>query len=223
MDYRLNFFFVWRHFDTLLEGLRLSLEITGLTILIGLIGGFIVALLRMSRVRLLAWPATAFIEFFRCTPMLVQIVWVFYCLPILFGLAISPFASALLALSLNLTAFNAEAYRAAIQAIPRAHLDAGVALGLSAFQRIRTIILPQAMRLAAPVLMTNGVGCFQQSALVSIVAIADLMYQGKLLATQTYRPIETLTTVALLYFAIAFPISQAVKWVEDRLAAKIGG
>jgi polar amino acid transport system permease protein len=223
MDYKLNFFFVWRHFDTLLEGLLLSLEITGLTILIGLVGGFLVALLRMSPVRLLSWPATAFIEFFRCTPMLVQIVWVFYCLPILFGVALSPFASALLALSLNLTAFNAEAYRAAIQAIPHAHLDAGVALGLSWFQRVRTIVLPQALRLAVPVLMTNGIGCFQQSALVSIVAIADLMYQGKLLATQTYRPIETLTTVALLYFAIAFPIGQAVKWVEDRLAARIGG
>ena len=223
MDYHLNFFFVWRHFDLLLEGLRLSLEITGLTILIGLALGFVVALMRMSRLRLIAWPATAFIEFFRCTPMLVQIVWVFYCLPILFGLAFSPFESALLALSLNLTAFNAEAYRAAIQAIPHAHLDAGVALGLSPFQRVRTIILPQAIRMAVPVLMTNGIGAFQQSALVSIVAIADLMYQGKLLATQTYRPIETLTTVAFLYFAIAFPIGQAVKLVEDRLAAKIGG
>jgi len=223
MNYQLNFFFVWRHFDTLLEGLKVSLEITGLTILIGLAAGFVVALMRMSRLRLLAWPATAFIEFFRCTPMLVQIVWVFYCLPIVVGLAIDPFESALLALSLNLTAFNAEAYRAAIQAIPRAHLDAGVALGLSPFQRVRTIILPQALRMAVPVLMTNGIGAFQQSALVSIVAIADLMYQGKLLATQTYRPIETLTTVAFLYFAIAFPIAQAVKLVEDRLAAKIGG
>jgi polar amino acid transport system permease protein len=223
MNYQLNFFFVWRHFGMLLDGLRVSLEITGLTILIGLAAGFVVALMRMSRLRLLAWPATAFIEFFRCTPMLVQIVWVFYCLPILFGLAIDPFESALLALSLNLTAFNAEAYRAAIQAIPRAHLDAGVALGLSPFQRVRTIILPQAIRMAVPVLMTNGIGTFQQSALVSLVAIADLMYEGKLLATQTYRPIETLTTVAFLYFAIAFPIAQAVKLVEDRLAAKIGG
>lgn len=223
MNYQLNFFFVWRHFGMLLDGLRVSLEITGLTILIGLAAGFVVALMRMSRLRLLAWPATAFIEFFRCTPMLVQIVWVFYCLPILFGLAIDPFESALLALSLNLTAFNAEAYRAAIQAIPHAHLDAGVALGLSPFQRVRTIILPQAIRMAVPVLMTNGIGTFQQSALVSIVAIADLMYEGKLLATQTYRPIETLTTVAFLYFAIAFPIAQVVKLVEDRLAAKIGG
>ena len=223
MDYNLNFFFVWQHFDTLLEGLLLSLQITGLSVVIGLVAGFLVALLRLSPLRLLSWPATAFIEFFRCTPMLVQIVWVFYCLPILFGLAIGPFESALLALSLNLTAFNAEAYRAAIQAIPRAHLDAAVALGLSPLDRIRHIVLPQAIRTAVPVLMTNAIGTFQQSALVSVIAIADLMYQGKLLATQTYRPIETLTTVAFLYFAIAFPIAQSVKRVEDRLAAKIGG
>ena len=88
--------------------------------------------------------------------MLVQIVWVFYCLPILFGLAIGPFESALLALSLNLTAFNAEAYRAAIQAIPRAHLDAAVALGLSPLDRIRHIVLPQAIRTAVPVLLPTA-------------------------------------------------------------------
>ncbi len=223
MSYELNFFFVWRNLEMLLEGLALSLQLTGLSIAIGLTAGFVVALLRMSPLRLLSIPATAFIEFFRCTPMLVQLIWVFYCLPILFDWSIGPFASALLALGLNTAAFNAEAYRAAIQAIPRAHLDAGVALGLSHLQRIRYIVLPQSFRMAAPVLMTNGVGIFQQSALVSVIAIADLMYQGKLLATQTYRPIETLTTVALLYFVIAFPVTQTVKWVEDRLAAKIGG
>ncbi len=128
-----------------------------------------------------------------------------------------------MALALNITAFNAEAYRAAIQAIPRAHLDAAVALGLSPMQRVRHVIFPQAFRMSVPVLMTNGVGIFQQSALVSVIAIAELMYMGKFLATQTYRPIETLTTVALLYFIIAFPITQMVKRIEDRVAAKIGG
>lgn len=223
MAYELNFFFVWRNLDTLLEGLMLSLELTGLSIIIGLSAGFLLALLRMSPLRILSLPAVAFIELFRCTPMLIQIVWVFYCLPILFDLSISPYASALLALALNITAFNAEAYRAAIQAIPRAHLDAAVALGLSPMQRVRHVVFPQAFRMSVPVLMTNGVGIFQQSALVSVIAIAELMYMGKFLATQTYRPIETLTTVALLYFIIAFPITQIVKRVEDRVAAKIGG
>ncbi|MCH8997262.1 MAG: amino acid ABC transporter permease [Proteobacteria bacterium] len=223
MNYELNFFFVWRNLDSLLEGLLLSLELTGLSIIIGLSAGFVLALCRMSPLLILSVPATAFIEFFRCTPMLIQIVWVFYCLPILFDLSISPYASALLALGLNLTAFNGEAYRAAIQAIPRAHLDAGVALGLNHLQRVRHIIFPQAFRAALPVLMTNGVGIFQQSALVSVIAIAELMYKGKMLATQTYRPIETLTTVALLYFIIAFPITQMVKRIEDRMATRIGG
>ncbi len=223
MAYELNFYFVWRNLDTLLEGLMLSLELTGLSIIIGLSAGFVLALLRMSPLRILSVPAVAFIELFRCTPMLIQIVWVFYCLPILFDLSISPYASALLALALNITAFNAEAYRAAIQAIPRAHLDAAVALGLSPMQRVRHVVFPQAFRMSVPVLMTNGVGIFQQSALVSVIAIAELMYMGKFLATQTYRPIETLTTVALLYFIIAFPITQMVKLIEDRVAAKIGG
>ncbi len=223
MTYELNFYFVWRNLDTLLEGLMLSLELTGLSIIIGLSAGFVLALLRMSSLRILSVPAIAFIELFRCTPMLIQIVWVFYCLPILFDLSISPYASALLALALNITAFNAEAYRAAIQAIPRAHLDAAVALGLSRVQRVRHVVFPQAFRMSVPVLMTNGVGIFQQSALVSVIAIAELMYMGKYLATQTYRPIETLTTVALLYFIIAFPITQMVKRIEDRVAAKIGG
>lgn len=223
MAYELNFYFVWRNLDTLLEGLMLSLELTGLSIIIGLSAGFVLALLRMSSLRILSVPAIAFIELFRCTPMLIQIVWVFYCLPILFDLSISPYASALLALGSNITAFNAEAYRAAIQAIPRAHLDAAVALGLSPVQRVRHVIFPQAFRMSVPVLMTNGVGIFQQSALVSVIAIAELMYMGKFLATQTYRPIETLTTVALLYFIIAFPITQMVKFIEDRVAAKIGG
>jgi polar amino acid transport system permease protein len=128
----------------------------------------------------------------------------------------------LLALGLNIAAFNAEAYRAAIQAIPLSHLDAGVALGLSPYQRIRHIILPQAFRMALPVLVTNCVGIFQQSALVSLVAVADLMYRGRMLAVNTYRPIETLTVVALIYFIIAFSITQIVKYLENRVAVKMG-
>jgi polar amino acid transport system permease protein len=122
----------------------------------------------------------------------------------------------IIALGLNLAAFNAEAYRAAIQAVPREQLDAGVALGLTPLQRILHIILPTAVRNSVPVLLTNGIGIFQQSALVAIVAVQDLMYQGKTLATATYRPIETFTVVALVYFAVSFPVSQIVGYLERR-------
>ena len=122
----------------------------------------------------------------------------------------------ILALGLNLAAFNAEAYRAAIQTIPSAHTDASTALGLNVFKRIIYVILPQALILATPVLITNGIGIFQQSALVALISVEELMYQGRYLSTQTFRPIETLTTVALIYFAVSFPVSQLVTFIEKR-------
>jgi len=223
MDYKVNFYFVFRKFDTLLDGLVVSVELTILSIAIGLTLGFVIALLQMSPIRVVALVAKGFVEFFRCTPALIQIIWIFYCIPIFFDVFISPFASGLLALSLNLAAFNAEAYRSTIQAIPRDHIDTGIALGLTPIQRAINIIFPQSFLMAVPVLITNGVGIFQQSALVSVVAIADLMYQGKMLATQTYRPIETLTMVAVIYFVVALPITLSVKVVEEKISKKIGG
>ena len=223
MDYKVNFYFVFRKFDTLLDGLVVSVELTILSIAIGLTLGFVIALLQMSPIRIVALVAKGFVEFFRCTPALIQIIWIFYCIPIFFDVFISPFASGLLALSLNLAAFNAEAYRSTIQAIPRDHIDTGIALGLTPIQRAINIIFPQSFLMAVPVLITNGVGIFQQSALVSVVAIADLMYQGKMLATQTYRPIETLTMVAVIYFVVALPITLSVKVVEEKISKKIGG
>jgi polar amino acid transport system permease protein len=223
MNYQLNFFFVLRDFDMLLTGLVVTLKLTVLANAIGLSAGFFVALLVMSPVRIVRWPATAFVEFFRCTPALIQIVWFFYCVPMLFNVFLDAVTMGVLALGLNLTAFNAEAYRAAIQAIPRAHLDASVALGLGWRARIQHVIFPQALRMALPVLITNAIGCFQQSALVSLVAVSDLMYQAKTLSTQTYRPIETFTAAAGIYLAISFPVSQLVTYFERRNARRLAG
>jgi polar amino acid transport system permease protein len=223
MDYHLNFFFVLRDFDKLLDGLVVTLKLTVLANAMGLSLGFGVALLLMSPVRVARWAATAFVEFFRCTPALIQIVWFFYCVPILFDVFLDAVTMGVLALGLNLTAFNAEAYRAAIQAIPRAHLDASVALGLGWRARTLHVIFPQALRMALPVLITNAIGCFQQSALVALVAVSELMYQAKTLSTQTYRPIETFTVVALIYLAISFPVSQLVTYFERRNSRRLAG
>jgi polar amino acid transport system permease protein len=218
MNYVLDIGAVARNLDKLWEGLLVTLELTLAANLIGVIAGFGLALLVLSPVALVRWPATLFVEFFRCTPAIVQIVWFFYCVPMLFNVWLDPITMGIIALGLNLTAFNAEAYRAAIQAVPKEHLDAGIALGLTPTQRILHIVRPQALRASVPVLLTNGIGTFQQSALVAIVGVADLMYQGKLVATETYRPIETFTIVALVYLAISLPISQIVGWLERRQA-----
>ncbi|HEX9857123.1 MAG TPA: amino acid ABC transporter permease [Paracoccaceae bacterium] len=216
MDYTLDIGAVTRNLGPLFDGLWITVQLTVVANIIGITAGFGLALLVLSRFAVLRLPAMLFVEFFRCTPAIVQIIWFFYCVPMLFNVFLGPVTMGILALGLNLMAFNAEAYRASIQAVPKEHLDAGIALGLNPVQRVLNIVLPQALRASVPVLLTNGIGTFQQSALVAIVGVQDLMYQGKSLATQTYRPIETFTIVALFYLAISFPVSQLVGWMERR-------
>lgn len=216
MSYSLDFSGLHEGYNALLDRLVITLELTVAANLMGVTLGFAVALLVMSPIRILRMPTMLFIEFFRCTPAIIQIVWFFYCVPIVFDVYPDPLTMGILALGLNLGAFNAEAYRAAIQSVPKEQHDAAIALGLSPLQRVIYIVLPHAVRSSIPVLITNGIGTFQQTALVAIIAIQDLMYQGKSLATNTYRPIETFTVIALIYFAVSFPVAQLVQWIERR-------
>ncbi|MBN3763015.1 amino acid ABC transporter permease [Burkholderia sp. Ac-20365] len=216
MGYQFDFGFLHGSFDTLLKGLKVTIELALAANIMGLVLGFFLCLMVMSRWQIIRWPAQLFIEFFRCTPALLQIVWFFYCIPMMVDVFIDPVAMGVLALGLNLTAFNAEAYRAGVQAVPKEHLDACIALGLRPWQRTLFVVLPQALRSALPVLMTNGIGTLQQSALVAIVAVADLMYVAKSLATEAYRPLETYSVVALIYFALSLPISRLVHVIERR-------
>lgn len=218
MSYSLDFSGLHEGYGALLDGLLITLQLTVAANAMGVTLGFVLALFVMSPVAILRVPTMLMIEFFRCTPAIIQIVWFFYCLPIVFDVYMEPLTMGILALGLNLSAFNAEAYRAAIQAVPKEQHDAAIALGLGPLARIVHIVLPHAVRSSIPVLITNGIGTFQQTALVAIIAIQDLMYQGKTLATNTYRPIETFTLIALIYFAVSFPVSQIVQWFERRHA-----
>ncbi|PFH29205.1 MULTISPECIES: amino acid ABC transporter permease [Burkholderia] len=221
MSYHFDFGFLTGSVGPLLQGLKVTVELALAANAMGLVLGFLLCLLVMSRWAAVRWPAQLFIEFFRCTPALLQIVWFFYCIPMMVDVFIDPVVMGVLALGLNLTAFNAEAYRAGVQAVPKEHLDACVALGLKPWQRTLYVVLPQALRTALPVLMTNGIGTLQQSALVAIVAVADLMYVAKSLATEAYRPLETYSVVALIYFALSLPISRLVHVIERRQDAAV--
>jgi polar amino acid transport system permease protein len=222
VNYSFNFFYLGRSLHFLVDGLIITLELTIVSVAIGLALGFLLALARVSSAAVFRWPAATFIEFFRCTPALVQIVWFYYCTPIFLGVNLDAFTTVLIALALNVTAFNAEAYRAAMKAVPASHVDAAVALGLSRYQTVRYVVLPQSLRIAVPVLVSNAIGIFQQSSLVSLVAVADLMYRAKQLVVDTYRPIETLTVVALIYLAISLAVGQAGRWFEGR-ATRVTG
>ncbi|PFH19396.1 MULTISPECIES: amino acid ABC transporter permease [Burkholderia] len=221
MNYHFDFSFLLGSIGALLDGLRVTVVLAVAANAMGLVLGFVLCLLAMSRWTLVRWPAQLFIEFFRCTPALLQIIWFFYCIPMMVDVFIDPVAMGVLALGLNLTAFNAEAYRAGVQAVPKEHLDAAVALGLKPWQRTMFVVLPQALRSAMPVLLTNGIGSLQQSALVAIVAVGDLMYVAKSVATQAYRPLETYSVVALVYFALSLPIAKLVNVIERRQDAAV--
>ncbi|KVH58713.1 amino acid ABC transporter permease [Burkholderia sp. MSMB1072] len=216
MSYHFDFSFLAGSLGALLDGLKVTIVLAVAANAMGLVLGFVLCLLAMSRWTFVRWPAQLFIEFFRCTPALLQIIWFFYCIPMMVDVFIDPVAMGVLALGLNLTAFNAEAYRAGVQAVPKEHLDAAVALGLRPWQRTIYVVLPQALRSAMPVLLTNGIGSLQQSALVAIVAVGDLMYVAKSIATEAYRPLETYSVVALVYFALSLPIAKLVNVIERR-------
>lgn len=216
MNYQFDFHFMSGNYGALWDGLKVTIQLALASNVLGLVLGFALCLMAMSRWFFIRWPTQLFIEFFRCTPVLLQIIWFFYCVPMLFNVFIDPIVMGVLALGLNLAAFNAEAYRAGVQAVPREHLDACVALGLRPWQRILYVVLPQALRNALPVLMTNGISLLQQSALVAIVAVADLMYVGKSIATEAYRPLETYSLIALIYFAMSLPIARLVHIIERR-------
>jgi polar amino acid transport system permease protein len=222
MSYRFSLGAITDYFDVLLLGLLTTIEFTVICILLGSLFGFMLSLMRVGRSRPLRLLATAYVEFFRGTPVLVQLFWIFFCLPIVLGVEIGNFASSVIALTLFMAAIASESFRAALQAIPRDHADAGVALGLSSYQRVRYIVLPQAIRLAIPTLLSNSVSLFKESSLVSAVGMADLMYVGQNISNVSARPIELLTTVAFLYFAVAFPLTRAVAHLEARMLRTVG-
>jgi polar amino acid transport system permease protein len=216
VSYSFDFSSISSGWESLLQGLLITVVIAVCANVVGVVAGFVVGMLSQANSRLVRAPVSAFVEFFRCTPALVQVVWFFYCVPIIFHIFLTPVTMGMLAISLNLTAFNAEAYRAGIQSVPREQHDAGVALGLSAFQRALYIVLPHAFRTAFPVLITNGISALQQTSLLSVVAIQELMYRGKELASDTYRPLEVFTTVGLLYLLVSVAAAQVLRSIERR-------
>lgn len=209
-SYSFDFGPVLANWHSLADGLALTLWLTAAGGALGLVWGALLGFARCSRSRIISVPAALYIELFRCTPALVQLIWIFYCLPILLGVRLEPIPVAILALALNIAAFNAEALRAAIQGIPAAQREAASALGLGVPQTAVLVILPQAALAAAPVLVANLIGLMQQTALVSILAISDLLYAGRTLATASYRPIETMSVVALIYLILSFVLARLV-------------
>ncbi len=217
VTYNWDFSFLWMYRWLLAFGLGITLLYTVGSILAGLVIGLGVGLLRLSRNWFVNIPLIAYIEAFRCTPLLVQIIWFYYAFPVLVGVDIPAPAAGLLVLSLYTGAFYAEIFRGGVLSIERGQWDAARAIGMRRRQVLRTVILPQAIKRMIPPFMNQSIIQLKNTSLVSTIAVSDLLYQGSLITSATYRPLETYTTVAIIYFAVLFPLTLAAQAVERRL------
>ncbi len=221
MPMKLDFSVILRFSDALAWGLLTKLKLTILCILLGVTLGFVIGLVRSSQSRIARGIAGTFVEFFRGTPVRIQLFWIFFCLPLVLGFELSNFVSATIALTLYMGAITSETFRSSLKAVGAEQMDACVALGLPRRAQILNVVLPQAVLRAVPTLLSNCISLFKESALVSAVGMADLMFVGQNISNNTARPVEVLTVVALIYFVIAFPLTRAVTLVEKKMLKKL--
>jgi polar amino acid transport system permease protein len=218
MGYEWSFGFLWRYQRLFITGIEVTLAYTFGTIFLGLIIGLAIGLARMSKSWLVNAPLVALTEIFRCTPLLVQIVWFYYALPVVLGIEIPAVVAATMVLSLYTGAFYAEIFRGGIVSIERGQWDAARAIGLRPWPMMRLVILPQAMRRMVPPFMNQSIIQLKNTSLVSTIAVPDLLYQGQLITADTYRPLEVYTVVAVVYFCLLFPTTLLAQAYERRLA-----
>ena len=211
---------VWGSFDFLMAGLQMTLIVSAITLVLAMIGGLIIALLDMSRFRALRWVGITIGEIVRNTPILVQLLWVYYVLPIVFGVRIEALAALIIGLALYQAAFISEVYRSGIQSVPVGHREAAQVLGLSPLQSFRRIVLPQAIKMTLPPLASNFVQLIKFSSLGAVISVSEITRRGMELSATNFRPLETFTFIAVVYFLICWPHAMGIRWWERRLQAR---
>jgi polar amino acid transport system permease protein len=212
---------VWNQRDALLAGLQVTLEVCLISFAFAIAGGLVLCLVRMY-VRGLRAVTTVLIEFFRGTPILVQLLWVNYAWPEIFGWPTTFFQAACTALALQSSGYLAETFRGGIEAIPKGQREAASSVGMSSAQVFRRIILPQVLLSSAPSIVNQFTVIVKSSTLVSVITVQDLMFRSQKIVNIAYEPIEILTATAAIYIAFIYVISTAGKLVADGVRRSYG-
>lgn len=207
---------VWSSLPRLLDGAWMTIWLSVVTMLLAIPGGLALALLRLSGIKPLAMAATAFVEFFRATPLILQIYWVYYVLPAYFDIQLSQIATAVVGLACNISAFNSETFRSGIVSIRQGQWNAGLALGMSRFSVFCRIVAPQALMRVLPALASTWVSLFKDTSLVAIISVPELSYVSLKLRAESYRILEVLTAVAVIYWLLGYPQAKLVDWIHRR-------
>jgi polar amino acid transport system permease protein len=201
----------------LLQGLRVTVEITLLGFAIAVVLGLVVAIVRRLRIPLVSRLFGGYVQFVRGTPLLVQAYAAFYVLPS-YGLRFSAFVTGVIVMGINYSAYCAEVYRAGIEDVPSGQWEASTALSLPPSTTWGRVILPQAVRSVTPVLGNYLVQMFKDSAVLSAITVFELLNAAQTIGTSSFRYVEPLTLAGLLFLLISFPTSHFFRTLERRLA-----
>ncbi|CAM5195581.1 Polar amino acid transport system permease protein OS=Castellaniella defragrans OX=75697 GN=HNR28_001491 PE=3 SV=1 [Castellaniella defragrans] len=213
---KLDWSVVFDNWQLLAHGVLLTVLLTVLTMLIAVPGGILLAAMRMSRSRILSFISVCFVEFFRNVPIILVVYWAFYVMPVLTDLSLPAFVTGLTALAMNNSAYNSETFRSGLNSIRKGQREAGLALGMSALQAFFKIILPQAWRRVLPVLASSWVSLFKDTSLVSVISVGELTYTAMLIRSQTFRVMEMITAMAVIYWLMGYPQAKLVDWINRR-------
>jgi polar amino acid transport system permease protein len=207
---------IWDNADRFAAGALLTVELTAVTMVLAIPGGLVLAFLRLSRWRVIRFAATAFVELFRSTPLILQIYWVYYVLPSFTEIRLPGLAVALTGLVCNISSYNSETFRAGIVSIRRGQWNAGLALGMTSAQVMLRIVLPQAAMRVLPALASTWVSLFKDTALVSVIHVNDLAYVALKIRTETFVILPVLNAMALFYWLMGYPQAKLVDWIHRR-------
>jgi polar amino acid transport system permease protein len=215
MGYQFDFGVVLR--SAWFEAVLMTLTYAVGTVIGGLIIGVVCGVALLVPYRWVTLPISAYVQFFRCTPLLIQIVWFFYALPIVINFNLPAWAAAGLGLTLYMGAFCTEIFRAGVLSIDKGQWQAARALGMTYLQLMRRIILPQATRRMIPPFVNQSVLQLKNTSLLYVVAVPDIMYVSSQITSTTYRPLEVYSFAALLYFALLYPMTKLARRLETRV------
>ncbi len=212
----MNLLFKWEWLPDLGKGLTLTVELTAACISIGAVLGFLLAVARIYTRGPLYWLASAYVQFFRGTPLLVQLFMVHFGLAGL-GLRLTPLLSGIIAMGLNTAAYQAEYFRGAIQAVKRGQTLAALSLGMTRWQAILYVVLPQALRLVLPAWSNELVYMLKYTSIVYLIGLPDLTGVGRTIASRNFRFFEVYAVVALIYLALVLLVTMALRGLERRI------
>lgn len=216
----IDFTLIWESLPSLYQGALVSLQITFIAALIGIGFGSILGLAEASRLKLMRFCVGVYVTLVRGTPMLVQILFIFYVLP-QFGLIIAPFWAASLAIGLNSSAYISQIIKSGVNAVPKGEIEAASTLGFSRMQTMVYIIFPQAFRMTLPVLGNELITLVKDSSLASIIGVMELTKEASVIRSRTYDAFSILLAISIIYLVLTATLSLGIKYFEKRIKSNV--